>query len=67
MFACSVVTEDKAIGEAVWQKFLPEALEKGTYKAKPDPIVVGTGLESLQAGLDRWKKGVSNAKIVVTV
>lgn len=32
---------------------------------KPDPLVVGEGLRSVQHALDRQKKGVSAAKIVV--
>ena len=65
MFAPTVGDQDKDIGEAVWGKFIPEALEKGTFKAKPDPIIVGEGLDKVQAGMDRLKEGVSNAKVVV--
>lgn len=32
---------------------------------KPDPLVVGEGLRSVQHALDRQKKGVSASKIVV--
>ncbi|KAF2197454.1 oxidoreductase-like protein [Delitschia confertaspora ATCC 74209] len=67
VYAISVLHKDKDIGDAVWGKFIPEALEKGTYKAKPDPIVVGKGLEYVQEGMDRLKKGVSYGKIVVTL
>lgn len=60
-----VALKDRYVGEAVWQKWIPEALEKGTMKAKPDPIVAGKGLESIQAGLDKQKQGVSFQKVVI--
>jgi hypothetical protein len=67
VYAPTVVEQDKDIGEAVWVKYIPEALKMGTFKAKPDPVVVGHGLESIQAGMDKLRKGVSYAKIVVTL
>ncbi|KAL6705121.1 hypothetical protein ACN47E_007226 [Coniothyrium glycines] len=65
VFAPSVALDDKYIGDAVWAKWVPEALENGTLKAVPPPIVVGQGLESVQKGYDEQKKGVSFGKIVV--
>jgi hypothetical protein len=46
---------------------VPKALAKGTFKAKPDPLVVGNGLKSIQLGLDVQKKGVSAKKVIVTI
>lgn len=34
-------------------------------QAKPDPLVVGTGLEKIQEAIDRQKAGVSAKKVVV--
>jgi len=54
-----------AVGDAVWGKYLPEALESGQLKAKPDPIVIKGGLDKMQEAFDRQKQGVSAGKIVV--
>lgn len=51
----------------MYKDFLPQALREGRYLAKPDPVVVGEGLESVQAGMDKLKEGVSAGKIVVTL
>ncbi|KAF9880435.1 zinc-binding dehydrogenase [Colletotrichum karsti] len=55
------------VGEAVYRDFLPEALENGKYIAAPKPQVIGTGLELVQEGFDRLMRGVSAAKIVITL
>lgn len=65
VFAVTVLTQHKQVGEAVWGKYVPEALEKGVLKALPEPVVIGKGLESVQKGLDANKKGVSAKKVVV--
>jgi hypothetical protein len=49
----------------VWAKWVPEALQKGTLKALPEPIVIKGGLEATQEGLNAQKKGVSFGKIVI--
>ena len=54
------------IGEAVWDKFLPEALKNGQFKPAPPAKVVGKGLESIQEGIDTLRKGVSATKIVIS-
>jgi hypothetical protein len=46
-------------------KWMGQALEDGTLQCKPDPMVVGEGLESIQLGLDVLRKGVSAAKVTV--
>lgn len=53
------------IGQAIWAEWLPAALEKGSMKCKPDRVVFGQGLESIQGAVDRWREGVSAQKIVV--
>lgn len=54
-------------GAELWSKFVPKALESGVLKAKPDPLVVGHGLNKIQEAMDIQKKGVSAQKIVVTL
>lgn len=56
-----------ALGRAIYRDFLPAALEQGTFRPAPEPMVVGTGLEALQTGMDVLKKGVSCAKVVVAL
>ena len=65
IFATTLV--DNGVGEAVFVDFLAKALEEGVYVAAPDPIVVGTGLEFIQAGFEMQKKGVSARKVVVSL
>lgn len=48
----------------VLHSWLVEALEKGDLLPKPDPLIVGTGLESIQKGIDLSRKGVSAKKLV---
>ena len=59
--------KDNEVSKAVYVDFLAQALAEGTYIAAPDPWVVGKGLESVQAGFDAQKKGVSAKKVVVTL
>ena len=65
VFGPSVALDDKYIGDVIWAKWVPEALQKGTLKALPEPIVIKGGLESVQEGLNKQKAGVSFGKIVV--
>jgi NADPH:quinone reductase-like Zn-dependent oxidoreductase len=65
VFGPSVALEDKYIGDVVWAKWVPEALEKGTLKAVPEPLVVGKGLDAVQKGYEEQKKGVSFRKVVI--
>lgn len=55
------------VGKAVYQDFLPGALKENKYVVAPDPIVVGKGLENIQAGIDLLSKGVSAKKVVVSL
>ncbi|RAR00653.1 GroES-like protein [Stemphylium lycopersici] len=65
IFAVSVALADKYIGDVVWAQWVPEALEKGTLKAVPEPLVVGKGLDAVAKGYEVQKKGVSFRKVVV--
>jgi len=49
----------------VWENYVTPALEQGKLKTLPEPLVVGRGLENVQAALDRAKSGVSGRKVVV--
>lgn len=61
----SIATDQPEVGDAVWRKYVPEALSKGQLLPKPDPIPVKGGLSHVQEALDILKKGVSAAKVVV--
>lgn len=61
----SIFAKGHQVGPYIWRKYLPKALITGNIVPKPDPLVVGEGLRSIQHGLDRQKKGVSAAKVVV--
>lgn len=65
VFAVTVTSADRFIGEGVWAKWVPEALKTGALKPVPEPIVIPGGLDSVQKGYDEQKKGVSFRKVVV--
>lgn len=52
---------------AIYRDFLPDALADGRYVAAPKPTVVGHGVHEFQRAMDIQLKGVSAAKIVVTL
>ncbi|KAG8156903.1 hypothetical protein KVR01_013316 [Diaporthe batatas] len=55
------------LAASIFHKFLPEGLSNGHFKPKPEPAVVGHGLEAVQGAMDVLRAGVSAKKIVVTV
>ncbi|TGJ78215.1 hypothetical protein E0Z10_g10553 [Xylaria hypoxylon] len=57
--------KDDETGKAIYEEFLPNALESGSYKPAPEPLVAGQGLESIQAAVDLHRAGVSAQKVVV--
>lgn len=63
----SLSVKDDHVGKAVFEDFLPKALEKGTFVAAPEPVVAGKGLEALQEAMDLKAKGVSARQKVVVV
>ncbi|CAG7951286.1 unnamed protein product [Penicillium salamii] len=68
VLAYSIIQEpNQHVGEWIWGKFVPEALANGKLQAKPDALVVGTGLGYIQNALDIQKKGVSAKKVVVSI
>ena len=52
---------------AIYKDFLPAALTSGQFKPAPEPTVIGKGLEHLQRGIDKLRKGVSASKLVVVL
>jgi hypothetical protein len=59
--------KDNEVGPAIYADYLPKALADGSYVPAPDPLIAGTGLESVQAGLDAQIRGVSARKVVITL
>ncbi|KAK3385197.1 chaperonin 10-like protein [Podospora didyma] len=60
--------KDNEVGGIIFNKFVPEALAAGKFRALPPPVVVGEGLESLQEAVDKLKGGAASAKkLVVTL
>jgi hypothetical protein len=53
------------VGPMIYERFMPQALELGRYKAAPNPLVVGTGLDHIPAAMELLKQGVSARKLVV--
>ncbi|GAB7339500.1 hypothetical protein MBLNU457_6120t1 [Dothideomycetes sp. NU457] len=62
----STVQRNK-VGPAIWGQWLTPALASGLMRCKPDPFVIGQGLESLQAACDKVKAGVSAMKVCVEI
>ncbi|CAL5867221.1 uncharacterized protein PFLUO_LOCUS1436 [Penicillium psychrofluorescens] len=65
IFATTLI--ENGIGKSIFADYLPQALETGRFKASPEPIVIGTGLEGIQDALDYQKTGVSARKVVVSL
>ena len=65
IFGSSLVANE--VGGLIYRDFLPAALAQGRFVAAPDPLVVGKGLERIEAALDVLRKGVSATKVVVSL
>ena len=63
----AITIKDNQVGKAVYEDFLPLALKAGTYVPAPEPLIAGKGLESVQGAVELQQKGVSAAKIVVSL
>jgi len=59
--------KNNEVSQLIYDQFLPAALADGRYQAAPKGQVVGNGLQHLQQALDLQRKGVSAAKVVVTM
>ncbi|KAK4501491.1 hypothetical protein PRZ48_007300 [Zasmidium cellare] len=53
------------LGPMIFRDFLPRALAERKFVPAPEPLVVGSGLEFVQEGLEVNRKGVSAKKVVV--
>jgi NADPH:quinone reductase-like Zn-dependent oxidoreductase len=58
---------DTSLGKAIYETFLPQALESGAYVPAPRPRVVGQGLQRIQDAFDILRNRVSAEKVVVVV
>ena len=58
---------DNEVSKVIYEDFLPQALADGQYVAAPEPVVIGKGLDHIQAGLDAQKQGVSAKKVVISL
>ncbi|OJJ54791.1 hypothetical protein ASPSYDRAFT_49883 [Aspergillus sydowii CBS 593.65] len=63
IFATTI--KDNEVGKAIYEDFLPDALEQKRYTAAPEPLVVGSGLERIQDAVDVQARGTSARKVVV--
>ncbi len=66
-FVFGTTLKANEVSTAIYEAFLPQALAEGRYVAAPEPQVVGTGLASIQTGLDVQRAGVSAKKVVVSL
>jgi NADPH:quinone reductase-like Zn-dependent oxidoreductase len=55
------------VGPMIFEAFLPAALADGLYEAAPKAEVAGHGLSAIPAALEKQRRGVSAAKLVVTL
>ena len=55
------------VGPMIFEEFLPAALAEARFVAAPSPTVMGAGLSAIPAALERQRRGVSAAKLVVTL
>lgn len=62
--ACTAIRRSD-LGSAIWAEWLPEALADGSMLCKPDPEIVGKGLERIRDAVEAMGKGVSAKKLVV--
>ncbi len=58
---------DNEVSKVIYEDFLPQALAHGHYIAAPVPVVLGQGLDYIQAGLDAQKQGISAKKVVIAL
>jgi NADPH:quinone reductase-like Zn-dependent oxidoreductase len=65
IFGSTLVANE--VGGLIYRDFLPQALAEGRYIAAPEPLVVGKGLDRLEAAMETLRRGVSARKVVVSV
>jgi len=57
--------KDTPLAKSIFVDYLPAALKDKTFLAMPKAEVVGTGLETVQAAMEKSKTGVSAVKLVI--
>ncbi|KAJ4187359.1 hypothetical protein NW767_012272 [Fusarium falciforme] len=66
VFSLSIIKSH--VASAVWDDYLPKAIEAGAFVPAPSPWEFGKGLQSLQGAVDfLGTKGVSAQKVVVSL
>lgn len=65
--AANITTQEPEVARTIWGKYVPAALKIGQLLPRPRELVLGKGLYYVQGGLDLNKKGISAAKVVVTL
>jgi len=55
------------VGPMIFETFLPTALAEARFVAAPSPTVIGAGLAHIPDALERQRRGISAAKLVVTL
>jgi len=58
---------DLDIGDAIWRKYIPNALAARKFQPKPDQMIIEGGLEKVQEGIGILREGVSAKKVVIEV
>jgi NADPH:quinone reductase-like Zn-dependent oxidoreductase len=66
-FIFGTTLKSNEVAAVIYRDFLPSALAEGRYVAAPKPSVVGKSVHDFQRAMDAQLKGVSAAKIVVTL
>ncbi len=66
-FIVGTTLKANEVSTAIYRDFLRDALAAGRYVAAPPPTVVGHSVHDLQHAIDIQRKGVSAAKVVVTL
>ncbi|KAG4433088.1 hypothetical protein IFR05_011428 [Cadophora sp. M221] len=57
LFATTIL--GNGVATAIWQEYIPKALQTGEFKPAPHALVVGTGLEFIQEAMEKNKAGLS--------
>lgn len=63
----SAPLDQSEAAKEIFGRWLPDALANGMMKCRPEPEIIGQGLEKIQEGVDRMRGGVSAKKIVVEI
>lgn len=67
VLASKIATQEPEVARHLFGKYVPAALKVGQLLPRPRELIIGKGLYYVQGGLDINRKGVSAAKVVVTL